>query len=90
MTIKLRTIEVDASTAETLAARAAARGVSVGELVKELTARDDVPLAVDPDQIAELDRRWAAAQVGTTFGHDEVVRWLTTWGTPAFRPWRER
>jgi predicted transcriptional regulator len=89
MTIKLRTIEVDASTAETLAARAAARGVSVGELVKELTARDEVPLAVDTDQIAELDRRWATAQAGT-IGHDEVVRWLETWGTPAFKAWRER
>jgi hypothetical protein len=89
MTIKLRTIEVDASTAETLAARAAARGVSVGDLVKELTARDDVPLAVDADQVAELDRRWAAVQT-KPIGHDEVVRWLETWGTPAFKPWRER
>jgi len=89
MTIKLRTIEVDASTADTLAARAAARGLSVGALVAELAAQNDGPLAVDADQIAELDRRWAAAQAGTV-AHSEVVRWLETWGTPAFKPWRER
>lgn len=89
MIVKPRTIEVDASTAEILSERAAARGVSVGELVKELTARDDAPLVADTGQIAELDRRWARARAGT-IDHDDVVRWLETWGTPAFRPWRER
>jgi predicted transcriptional regulator len=47
--------------------------------------------AIDLDEIAELDRRWAAIEAGeATVPHDEVVRWLQTWGTPAFRPWRER
>ncbi len=47
------------------------------------------PLAIDPDELAELDRRWAAIEAGeATVPHDEVVRWLETWGTPAFRPWR--
>jgi hypothetical protein len=25
-----------------------------------------------------------------TVPHAEVVRWLETWGTPAFKPWHER
>jgi len=85
MNNKLCTIEVDATTAETLATRAAARGLSVGELVAELTARDP-----EADQIAELDRRWIVAQGEGTIAHADVVRWLETWGTPAFEPWRRR
>lgn len=47
--------------------------------------------AIDRDEIAELDRRWAAIEAGEpTVPHDEVVRWLETWGTPAFRPWGAR
>jgi predicted transcriptional regulator len=43
--------------------------------------------AIDLDEIAELDRRWAAIEAGEPrVSHDEVVRWLETWGTPAFRP----
>jgi predicted transcriptional regulator len=46
---------------------------------------------IDPDEIAELDRRWAAIEAGeATVPHIEVVRWLETWGTPAFRPWCDR
>jgi hypothetical protein len=84
MDSKLCTSEVDPATAETLAARAAARGLSVGELVAELTARDD------PDQIAELDRRWTVAQAEGTIAHADVVRWLETWGTSGFEQWRRR
>jgi predicted transcriptional regulator len=41
------------------------------------------------EQIAELDRRWARVVAGEpTVDHDEVVRWLETWGTSAFRPRR--
>ena len=48
------------------------------------------PLAIDADEIAELDRRWAAVESGEpTVPHDEVVRWLQTWGTPAFTPRQE-
>jgi hypothetical protein len=47
--------------------------------------------ATDAEQIAELDRRWKAIQQGeATIAHDQVVRWLETWGTPAFRSWRDR
>jgi predicted transcriptional regulator len=49
------------------------------------------PVTINPDELAELDQRWAAIEAGeATVPHDEVVRWLKTWGTPAFRPWRDR
>ena len=87
MNDETRTIEIDAAAAEVLEARAAARGVSVGEVVAELVAFDDGAVAPDVDEIAELDRRWAAIQAGeATVPHEQVARWLETWGTPAFRP----
>jgi predicted transcriptional regulator len=89
--IKLRQIEVDSETARMLEARAAERGISVTQLVADLAARDTEPVAAETEQIAELDRRWSAAQSqGETAPHREVVRWLETWGTPTFKPWRER
>jgi predicted transcriptional regulator len=37
----------------------------------------------------ELDRRWKAFEAqGSVAANDDVVRWLQTWGTPAFRSWR--
>jgi predicted transcriptional regulator len=91
MNVKLRTIEVDAATADALTVRAAERGVSVSELVAELVTFADIQPTVDSQEIADLDRQWAAIESGEpTVPHDQVVRWLETWGTPAFRPWRER
>jgi predicted transcriptional regulator len=85
MAIKSQSIEVDSETAALLESRAAERGVSVSQLVSEL-----VPLAADASTIAELDRRWAAIESGEqTVLHDEVARWLKTWGTPGFRPWTQ-
>ena len=84
-------IEVDAATADRLKSRAAERGVSVARLVAELVSHASAPLAVDTEEIAELGRRWAKVGAGgTTVSHDEVVRWLDTWGTPAYRPWQDR
>jgi len=89
--MKRQTIEVDAATAATLKTRAAERGVSVSELVADLLAIDGEPIPVDADRIAELDRRWASVESGrATIPHDEVVRWLRTWGTPTFQRWHER
>ena len=86
MTSKAHTIEVDEATAAALKRRAAERGVSVSQVVAEL-----VPIAVDSEAIAELDRRWARIQEGApTVAHDDVVRWLKTWGTDNFRPWPDR
>jgi hypothetical protein len=89
MNVKVRNIEVDSETAELLEARAAARGLSVSELVAELATLESVAVPTGADDVSELDRRWSAAQ-GATVAHDEVVRWLRTWGTPAFRPWHDR
>jgi predicted transcriptional regulator len=69
----------------------AERGVSVTKLVAELVRHQSAPLAVDSEEVAELDRRWAkVAAGGATVPHDEVARWLDTWGTPAYRPWHGR
>lgn len=87
---RIRTIEVDTATADELEARAAVRGVSVREMVAELVA-DEAALSAGGDDIAELDRQWAAIEAGaTTVPHDKVARWLETWGTPAFKPWRDQ
>lgn len=86
MNAKTQTIEIDSDTATVLQTRAAEGGVSVSQIVAEL-----VPLAIDNETIAELDRRWAEVEAGgSTMARDEVERWLRTWGTPDFRPWRER
>ncbi|MEA2877437.1 MAG: hypothetical protein QOF14_2633 [Hyphomicrobiales bacterium] len=84
-----RTIEIDAATADELDARAATRGVSVGEMVAELVARDDA--SIPAEDIAELDRQWADIEAGApTVPHEKVARWLETWGTPAFKPWHRQ
>jgi hypothetical protein len=88
---KMQTIEVDETTAATLKARAAARGVSVSELVAELVSFANEPVSGKSNEIAELDRRWKAIEAGcATVPHAKVVRWLRTWGTSSFRPWHER
>jgi hypothetical protein len=91
MTSRTRTIEIDEATADALQVRAAERGVSVSTLLTELVSLDAAPLAIDSDEIAELDRRWVAVEGGEpTVPNDQVVRWLETWGTPAFKPWQGR
>ena len=86
MTAKTESIEIDSATASALKTRAAERGVSVSQLVAEL-----VPLAIDNEAIAELDRRWSAVKKGrATVPHAEVERWLRTWGTPEYRSWSEK
>ena len=86
-----RTIEIDAVTADELEARAATRGVSVGQIVAELAALNS-SVSVDAEDIAELDRQWAEIESGavSTVPHEKVARWLETWGTPAFKPWRNQ
>jgi hypothetical protein len=47
--------------------------------------------ATDSQDIAELDRRWKSFEAQTSAAsNEEVVRWLKTWGTPAFRRWRNQ
>jgi predicted transcriptional regulator len=89
--MKTQTIEIDDSTASVLKRRAAERGVTVPELVAELAIIAVSPVAADADEIAELDRRWKAFDAqDSVASNDEVVRWLQTWGTPAFRSWQNR
>jgi predicted transcriptional regulator len=89
--MKTQTIEIDSETATALKQRAAERGITVPELVAELVAFEASPAHADRDDIAELDRRWRAFQAqDSATSNEEVVRWLRTWGTPAFRPWRNR
>jgi predicted transcriptional regulator len=91
MTAAKRLIEIDETTAVTLDRRAAERGVSVSDLIAEMTASEDESSALSEDEISELDRRWARVEAGeATVSHDEVVKWLRTWGTPAFKPWNSR
>jgi len=91
LSMKTQTIEVDDDTATALKQRAAERGVSVPELVAELVNLEARSADADVDDIAELDRRWKAFdEQGSVATNDDVVRWLRTWGTPAFRSWRSR
>ena len=86
-----RLIEVDERTATALEARAAQRGLSVPELVAEMTALATSPEALSMDEVTELDRRWTAIEAGElTISNDAVVRWLRTWGSPAFKSWHDR
>jgi predicted transcriptional regulator len=81
-------IEVDEQTAGVLQTRAAELGVTVSQLVAELAMLESEPIAIEADDIAELDRRWKAIEGGGRRApHERVVRWLRTWGTAQFRPW---
>jgi hypothetical protein len=91
MTKAKRTIEIDEDTATGLERRAAERGVSVSQLVAEFVSLENQPVAVGLDEIGELDRRWAEVRDGRpTVANSDVVRWLETWGTPAFKPWHSQ
>lgn len=91
MTASKRTIEVDDATAAALESRAAEAGLSVTELLAEMFALGSAPAKLSPAEVAELDRQWAAIKAGEpTVPHEDVVRWLHTWGTPGFRPWNSR
>jgi predicted transcriptional regulator len=89
--MKTQIIEIDDDTAMALKQRAAERGLSVPELVAELVTLEAGPADAGVDDIVELDRRWKAFEAqGSVAANDDVVRWLQTWGTPAFRSWRNR
>jgi hypothetical protein len=86
-----RLIEVDERTAVALEEKAAERGLSVPDLVAEMTALATLPEVLSTDDVAELDRRWAAIEAGeSTTPHDSVVQWLRTWGSSAFKSWPDR
>jgi hypothetical protein len=91
MNVKMRKIEIDNATAEALEARATAAGISVRELLAQMVAVDDAAAKLSSDEMADLDRQWAAVKAGEpTIADEDVVRWLDTWGTPGFRSWKEQ
>lgn len=94
MNVKSRQIEVDVRTAETLEAKAAARGISVSELVADLVdAAADMPADLEalrakgqgpwsPAIIAEDARRLADYhETGEGVPWDEVRAWMQSWGS---------
>lgn len=86
-----RSIEVDDTTAAALESRAAEVGLSVAELLAEIVAAAGIAAESTDADLAELDRQWAAIKSGEpTVAHDDVVRWLDSWGTPRFRPWKQQ
>ena len=85
------TIEVDEATSRALESLAEERGLSVAELIARMVALESAPVTLPPEELDELDRRWAAIKAGEpTIPHEDVARWLETWGTPEFKPWRSR
>jgi len=91
MAPKTQTIEVDEATAATLRGRAEAQGTSVAELIARMTAISDTPVMLSSADLADLDRQWASIKSGeATVSHDEVTRWLHSWGTPSFKPWHDQ
>jgi hypothetical protein len=95
MNIKVRKIEVDVETADLLEARAAARGMSVAELLADIACNEEV-LPADlaalrtrgegpwsPEALEEDARRLAEferTRAGASW--DDVKTWMQSWGAP--------
>ena len=95
MNPKLRKIEVDAQTAELLEARAAARGMTVSQLIADLVDAEEAlpPDLVEmreagrgpwaPEVLAEDARRLAEfRRTREAVPWEEVKAWMNSWGTP--------
>jgi hypothetical protein len=97
--IKVRKIEVDAETADLLEARAAARGMSVAELLADIACNDEV-LPADlgemrargegpwSPKVLEEDARRLAEFERTRMGvpWEEIRAWMESWGTRSELP----
>lgn len=94
MNVKHRKIDVEAETAEALEAQAAARGISVSEVLAGFVAADRLPPDFEamraagrgpwaPEILAE-DARRVAAFHNTREGvpWSEIKAWMQSWGTP--------
>ena len=94
MNVKVRTIEVEAKTADLLEARAAARGLSVSDLLADLAGGDEAlspnmeamraggtgPWA--PEVLAEDARRLAQFErTREAVPWREIENWMKSWGT---------
>ena len=87
-------IEVDSQTADLLEARAAARGISVADLLTDLAGDENLlPTALEvmraqaqgpwaPEILAEDTRRLAAFQSAReAMAWDDVKAWMQSWGS---------
>jgi hypothetical protein len=94
MNVKVRKIEVDVETADLLEARAAARGMSVAELLADIACNEEVLPADLAAMRASGEGPWSAEALEedsqrlaeferTRMGvpWDEVKAWLQSWGT---------
>ena len=94
MNIKVRSIEVNAETADLLEARATARGMSVAELLADIACNDEVLPANLAEMRAKGEGPWSPraleedAQRLTEFEStrigvpwEEVKTWMESWGT---------
>jgi predicted transcriptional regulator len=96
MNVRSRTIEVDAETAEALETEAAARGVSVAELLADMAKLADSRLPPDlnamraagrgpwsPEALAEDVRALEEFErTGEAVPWENVKAWMQSWGTP--------
>ena len=94
MNVKLRTIEIDADTATALEERAAARGVSVSDLLSEIVQADSALSALEglrdsaggpwsPEILAEDASEVSDfLRTGEAIPLSEVLAWMHSWGTP--------
>jgi hypothetical protein len=100
--LKVRKIEVDVETADLLEARAAARGMSVADLLADMACNEEV-LPADlaemrargegpwsPESLEEDARRLAEFErTRMAVPGDEVQAWMKSWGTPNELPPRK-
>jgi len=95
MTVKARKIEVDAQTADLLEARAAARGITLSQLLADLASNEDALPAELATMRAKGEGPWSAEALAEDARRlaefertregvpwDEVKAWMESWGTP--------
>jgi hypothetical protein len=80
--IKVRKIEVDAETADLLEARAAARGMSVAELLADIACNDEVL----PADLGEMRARGEFERTRMGVPWEEIRAWMESWGTRSELP----
>ena len=98
MNVKVRNIEVDVETAERLEARAAARGMSVSELLTEIASGEEPAASFTGGTAAIDDNPWSPAafeedarrlaefdrtRMGVPW--EEIKSWMETWGNATER-----
>lgn len=94
MNVKVRTIEVDANTADLLEARAAARGLSVSDLIADLAYNEQALPADMAGMRANGEGPWSAEMLTEDAERlaeftrtregipwDEVKVWMQSWGS---------